>query len=404
MKKLFVGFLILLFAVWLGFLIHRDSGYVLITYGSWSIETSLWVGIAILVLAFAIVYALLRIIKHTVTVNTKLARWDKRRKREKSAELTTRGVCQLIETNWKSAESHLKKGIHGSEAPLINYLCAAEAANKLEAYDRRDNYLEHAKKMVPNAEDAIAISSIRFLIEAKKYESALKILKTLNKRALNHPLILRLQKRVFVKIEDWSALGELLPRLRQYNAFSRAKIDELEETVSIALLSKTESAEALETLWRNFSKSMQTNAAVTAAFAFQAIHQNDGNIAINAIEHCLKKRWDEKLVKYYGLIHGESNAKQLSVAESWLKKYPEDTALLLCLGRLSIREKLWGKAKHNLETAIQLKPSAKLYNELARVHEALDEHEAALKNYRQAAQYTHGCPFNTNVKETSGVQ
>ncbi len=55
MRKLIVIFILLLFAIWLGWKMQQDSGYVLVTYGQWQIETSLWMAIIILMGLFLLV-------------------------------------------------------------------------------------------------------------------------------------------------------------------------------------------------------------------------------------------------------------------------------------------------------------------------------------------------------------
>jgi len=386
MKKLFIGFLILLFAIWIGLLMQRDPGYILISYGSWSIEMSLWIGIIISILGFSILHMLLRLILHTTKLGTKFQDWGKERNKRKSATLTTQGLCQLVQADWEKAEDTLKKAIKGSATPLVNYLSAARAAHYQKAYDRRDNYLRHANKTMERVEDTIDLTKVRFHLDTKEYPHALQLLKSLNERIPNHPLVLKLLHLALLGNEDWKQLVELLPRFRKHKVLPESDLHALEEKVFIALLTEANTPESLKNIWEEIPKGLKTNPQVTTTVVQQAIHQQCEPLAINAIENALKKQWNTHLVKYYGLIQNKSDAKQLEIAESWLKKHPEDPELLLCLGRLSQREKLWGKAKHYLETAIQIKPSTEIHNTLAHVHESLDEPEAALQNYRKGAQ------------------
>lgn len=355
---------------------------------------SLWIGIIIVVLTLIIFSMLLRILKHTANIGNKLGDWDKKRKQQKSAELTTLGFCQLAEADWKKAEDNLKKGINGSATPLVNYLSAAQAAHCQGAYDRRDTYLRQAHKAMSSMGNTIDLAKIQFHLDAKEYPLAMQHLRLLNKQIPNHPLTLKLLHFGLLATEDWEKLTELLPRLRKHNALPENDINALEEKLAIALLSKTDTAENLKEAWSDIPKAAKTNTNVTAAFARKAIHQQCGSIAISAIENTLKKHWDAGLVKYYGLIKSENSAKQLNVAESWLKKHPDEAELLLCLGRLNQQEKFWGKAKDYLEAAAQLKPSSQIYNELARVYESLDEHEAAFKSYQKSAQLAECCHTN----------
>ena len=72
-----------------------------------------------------------------------------------------------------------------------------------------------------------------------------------------------------------------------------------------------------------------------------------------------------------------TSAAQLLVAEHWLQSRPADATLLLCLARLAMRSKLWGKAKDYYRASIKIAPSTAAYGELGRLLENLGEHKAA---------------------------
>lgn len=57
----------------------------------------------------------------------------------------------------------------------------------------------------------------------------------------------------------------------------------------------------------------------------------------------------------------------MQLAESWLKQAPQDAQLLLCLGRLCLRNQLWGKAREYLEASLQFARQADTCIELARL-------------------------------------
>lgn len=74
MKKLFLLFIVLLMAIGLGFLIHKDPGYAMVSYNHWVIATSIWVAGGCVLLAFIIFYFLMRFIITIFTIPKMLAR------------------------------------------------------------------------------------------------------------------------------------------------------------------------------------------------------------------------------------------------------------------------------------------------------------------------------------------
>ena len=92
MRKVFLLILIaLLLGVGVVAMIETDPGYVLITYGKYTVETSLWVGLLVLLIGFLLIYWTLRLIRNIVGGQDSLVSWLGERKHRASSRLTTRG-------------------------------------------------------------------------------------------------------------------------------------------------------------------------------------------------------------------------------------------------------------------------------------------------------------------------
>ncbi|MEM6606371.1 MAG: hypothetical protein AAF671_11475, partial [Pseudomonadota bacterium] len=100
----------------------------------------------------------------------------------------------------------------------------------------------------------------------------------------------------------------------------------------------------------------------------------------------LKKHWQPSLVHLYGRVPRKSAQKQLNVAESWLKKHSDDAELYLCLGRLSMVERQWSKARQYLEKSYGLAAREEVCLELGRLLTAVGEHSAAASAFRAGAE------------------
>ena len=101
-------------------------------------------------------------------------------------------------------------------------------------------------------------------------------------------------------------------------------------------------------------------------------HQQD-TLAEQIITMQLDKHWDDNLVVEYGILNIDNVEQRIKLAESWLDKHKYSAGLLLTLGRLSKKQKLWGKAKKYLESSLSRRPLAVTYAELADLHEQLNE-------------------------------
>lgn len=386
MKKLFFGFLILLFAIWIGYLIHQDAGYVLVSYGHWKAETSLWVALLTLALVFLFFYALIRLFKHTASLGGKFERWGTARKSRKSIELTNQGLCDLAEGNWARAETQLLKSAKHSTTPLINYLAAARAAQAQEAYDRRDTYLRKAHHTKKSAEVAISLTQAQLQIESEQWEQALATLKHLHDIAPNHKHALKLLRNVYEELHDWMQLTQLIPTLKKHQIASPDELKALERKAYRHLLrsaAQSQDDHAFRQTWATLPRASRQDPKLLKIFVDYATTQVDADNMLSTLEKALNKNWDAELALAYGKLNAPSETRQLHAAENWLKKYGEEPELLLTLGLLCIREKFWGKAKDYLTTCLQKKNLPEAHRALAHTYEALGDNALALVHYQQ---------------------
>ena len=106
-------------------------------------------------------------------------------------------------------------------------------------------------------------------------------------------------------------------------------------------------------------------------------------MAENLLFDVIRQDWDNSYVTRYGLLKTSYPEKQLERAEVWLKQYGSSPALYLCLGRLCLRNQLWGKARAYLQQCLDLEENADACAELAKLLEYLGEKEEALIFYRR---------------------
>ncbi len=304
----------------------------------------------------------------------------------RARQLTTAGLCELAEGRWPSAEQKLVKGAKITKNPLVNYLAAAQAANAQQSYERRDNYLRLAHTKAKGSDIAVDLTQARLQISKNQWEQALATLERVNRANPNHACTLQLLKQVYVHLQDWEKLRHLLPRLRKQKVESAEALDAFEKIIYVNLLSAADrkGKQALIAMWNSFPRRSTQEIELIDVYTHSLIKYDEGDKAIPLIESALKKEWNSNLVSTYGLARGEKKTDQLTTAETWLKKYPKEPELFLCLGRLSRREKFLGKARDYLQTSIKLMPSSAAYRELGQVYEEQNQKDSALDCYRKA--------------------
>jgi HemY protein len=90
----------------------------------------------------------------------------------------------------------------------------------------------------------------------------------------------------------------------------------------------------------------------------------------------------------YGECLGGDVLAQIERAEKWLKSRPRERALLLTLGRLCLRQELWGKAPSYLEASLAEEPSRSAHIALAQLLDQIGRPDDANRHYRASADAT----------------
>jgi HemY protein len=299
----------------------------------------------------------------------------------------TRGLLEMSEGNWHTAEKRLVRYADRSETPLLNYLAAARAAQLQGEHERRDAYIRLAHENMPSADVAVSLTQAELQLADHQLEQALATLRHLRSVAPKHTYVLRLLRRLYEQLGDWEHLRELIPELRRRKVGTADELGALERKTYRALLEQaflSKDSGRLGQVWSSVPKALRTDADVVSDYAGYLQEGSQDEDAEKLLRDALRQGWNEQLVELYGLIECPEPGKHLSRLEKFLKEHPDDPTLLLTLGRLSLRAQLWGKARGYLEACVNRNGPVDAYRELARLLEHMGEHDNALQIYRQA--------------------
>ena len=387
MSKLLKIWLVVLLGAVIGVLVARDNGYVLLSLGVYSVEMSLALLLLLVAILFVGVYFLVRTLMRTRRLPRDIRDWRQRRGAHKAQEAMTRGLLEMSEGNWQSAEKRLVRFADRSETPLLNYLAAARAAQLQGAHERRDAYIRLAHEHMPSADVAVGLTQAELQMADHQLEQALTTLRHLRSVAPRHTYVLRLLRRLYEQLGDWEHLSELIPELRRRKVGSVEELRELEVKTHRALLdnaSLSRDERDLGRTWAGVPKPLRDDPRMVGDYAGYLHERQLDEDAEKLLRDALKQGWNADLIELYGLLDCPKPGRHLARLEKFLKDYPEDPTLLLTLGRMSMRAQLWGKARAYLEAAITNNGPIDAFRELARLLEHMGEEDAALQLYRRA--------------------
>lgn len=184
------------------------------------------------------------------------------------------------------------------------------------------------------------------------------------------------------KPQNWQSILAVLPQLEKKSWISKQQILNLQQESYEGLLSEekyTNNLLILENTWHNLSPVLKKDPILFNFYVKALIGHHEDAKAELLITKRLKKQWFGPIVSSYSLIKSTNPTRQLTLAEKWLKKHPDDPYLLLSLGRLCKQRKLWGKARDYLEKSLIYDASnTETYLELGELFEGLEEPLQAL--------------------------
>ena len=388
MKYLIILLTVLLASTSVSLLIKDDPGYVVLSYGQWTAETSLAFLIGSVLVGYCIAYACLRLFLFIWRLPRFIRKQNTLRKANRARLGLNKGLIELAEGRWQAAEKLLAKHAPHSENPLINYLSAARAAQHLDAHERRDEYLRLAHKNTPAADIAIGLTQAELQLAHNQTEQALATLTHLRGLAPKHNYVIRLLAKLYQELGDWQQLCELLPSMRKRHILSEKKLTALENTAFKGYLleaSKHTQHQPLVDAWQTLPKKLKEEEDLFCLYIKNLSHfKLAQDEAEQLLRTRLNKHWSESSAELYGKIQATDHVAQLEYAESCLKKHENSAALLLALGRLSTHSQLWGKARHYLETSISIQPSPDAHMKLGELLEhQMNDKESAQEHFKK---------------------
>ena len=356
----------------------QDRGYVLINFAGYVVEMSVPAMLVLLVVAYASIRAGVALWRAPRRLGEAFEESQVRR----SGTKLTRGLIHIAEGDWSKGERLLTQGLKGTDAPLINYLMAARAAQLQGFKERRDDWLKLAYEELPNAETAILLTQAELQLEHAEFERALATLNRIEESHPGHPVAMALLAKTYLALKDWEQLIALLPRLGN----AKIELSELEslsmEALSVYSARIDLDYEELEQLWARLPAKLRDAPGLIALRGTTLSSLGYGDQAAREIRGALNKDWQEGLVIAFGCVETKDPAKQLKLAEKWLKSHAEDGALLLTAARLCMAVELWGKARSYLESSLAMVPRTDAYALYGRLLKQLGEDENAALAFR----------------------
>lgn len=363
----------------------HDTGYVLLHYDAFIIETSVpGLLLAVAVLASAIIFAT-RLIGVTVRLPQTIRQTLQRRRSDHARRSFELGLLRLFEGGWGYAEIDLVRRVTDHHAPHLNYLAAAIAAHKAGAPERRDEYLRLAAQGGEHVQIAAQLTRAGLMLASGDFAGAKATAQKLRQqRPLNGEAAAILAESL-AALGEWEALCTLLTATENLGAPPPARRAALAAQARRGLIAAAVAEVRLDKLKAAWEAAgpVKTNPDLRGDYIRGLARLNADAEAAAQIAAVLAREWDAGLALLYGDLHAGDAIAQLANIEQWLTFHGEKPELLLIAGIACRHAHLWGKSQSYLEAAARLAPSARVFLELAQLAEESHKPEDAARHYRE---------------------
>jgi HemY protein len=386
--KFLIGLLfILIAAVTLSLVAGSSDGYVLIVQPPYRIEISVNLLIVLLASGFFVLYSLVRLVQYTLRLPENVRKYKREQRRKNAHHALLESLHAIVEGRYAKAEKAAATALDLGEDAGLSALVAARAAHKLKMPGKRDYYLAEAERLAPQASLSRLLTQAELQLDERMYASALRTLQQLDKIEPHHLPGLRLQLKVHQRLGNWEQVLTLLAQLEKREAIEPVQLQQLRYHAHAQLLERRSGhREELLRYWNTVPENELLDTQLTRTAASALIAAGAVAEAARAIEMSLTRQWDSSLAAMYG-DSGNDTLRQLEQAEFWLQQHHGDAGLLLSLGKLCIRQELWGKAQSYLEASLSVQQSGEAHLALARLLEHMGSQEEAYRHYRLSLEY-----------------
>lgn len=392
MIRVFFWFLIALclgglLAMWMG----DDNGIVMVNFKGYVIETSLLSLCVILLTGFAVFYVLLWLLSRLNPLRL-FSGAGLFLSRRQAIQGTEKGFVALAEKRWQNAYRLLVSNAGKSPTPLVNYLGAAEAALSLQDEKGMRFCLREALQLSPDADIMDGLLTARLEESRGQLEAACRRLRALYLRHDSHVGILRQLSSYYVRLGSWEDVTVLLPRLKALEVLPAAEWQALQRRAWQECLQQFVTAQAditaLNHLWDRIPSTLHKDPAILGIHVQKLTEMGADDKAQNLLLKHFRQHQSPDLLLMLGYLNSSHPKKLLAFLEKLALEQPDNATLRLTLGRVCLRNALWGKARDQFEQALRLATGEPLLSEaaaeLARLYDALDQPQLGAESTRKA--------------------
>ena len=374
-------------AVGIALFAERSTGYVVIVSAPWRIELSVNLFVFLVLAGYFAFYFLTRLVGTLLAIPRRVRAYCIERERAVRRQSLNESLLAFFQGRYASAEKSAAQALLGEETKGVAAIIAARSAHELGRFNEREQFLDHAKGTEPAVDQARLTTLADLLVSQGRHAEALAVLKDLSARDSRNLRLLRLKLQAEQVMRNWDEVLETVASLVKLGGLGPDEAGAARRSAHLGNLNrKSQDGAALEAYWKALPGDMRVDPAIAATAARYHLALGNAAAARAIVEQALEREWNPGLVALYGEAAGADALPQIERAERWLRVHARDPALLLALGKLCMKQGLWGKAQSYIEASLALEPTHDGHMTLAALMEQLGKPQEAVRHFRRSAE------------------
>ncbi len=363
-----------------------NDGYVLLVIPPYRAEVSLNLFALALVAVVVVLYMAMRALAVTIGLPKRVREFRERRQRDRAGLVFQEAVRLLFEGRFGQAMKKAGEAYDAGTARGLSALIAARAAQRLREPEKLQDWMTRAMSDDPRNEAATLMLEAEMMNESRRFDEALAALDRLQDKKGRHIAALRLELRARQGSGDWDGVLKLARQLEKRDALPPEVAREVKTLAHLENIARRRADAGRLQDYLHALPAAEYGRRLVLAGARALVDLDAQEAAQKLIESALdgssEAGWQPELVALYGGLTGPGLTARIARAENWLRQYPDEAALLLALGRMCMKQRLWGKAQSYLETSLALEETRDAHLALADLCDQLEQSDEANRHFR----------------------
>jgi HemY protein len=380
------------------------SGYAVFVVPPWRIEVSMVMFCLLTLVTIGIFYMTIRLSIRAYQLPRQLRANKFARDKERVVADLHSSLKALFSGRFDDAEKLARHAmsvdtVANKDSHDIRNIAAALAAWAAHEGGNLPAALPYLEKITDdNAANMRDASKAYMLLAEGRAPEALPLLQSLAANDASNIGVLKMKLEAEINAAAWHDVILTLGPLKRTGLMPQSAVDDIRLNAEIEIIkSRPAQRDLLMDQWKKLETPIRYQPRLAEALACRLITLGLDNDAAAVIEETIAKYHSNQekpdwtsdykaLAQRYATAKADATVSQIEHAESWLKRHPRDAVILATLGKLCMRQALWGKAQSYLEASVALQPTLDAHMTLARLMEQVGKPNDAMRHIRRSAE------------------